>query len=102
MAGDALGSVRHFTGYGWEPGDPFNWIEQRIKTLSFRVTLGKDGLEIAADGELDDFDPETFAAHRVQRNSQLIPSHAYALRATIPWAFLVAREFSFAYRMKSF
>jgi hypothetical protein len=64
MAGDALGSARYLTGYSWEPGDRFTWIHQQIKTLSLRLALRKNGLEIAADGELDDFDPTEFAAHR--------------------------------------
>lgn len=102
LEGDALGSVRYPTGYAEEAGDPLGWIHQPIKTLSLNMTLGKDGLEISADGELDDFEPAEIAFHREKRNSQLKPLRAYSLRATIPWALLVARGFSFAYRARDF
>lgn len=102
MAGEALGSARYLTGYSREPGDRFTWIHQQIRTLSLRLALGKNGLEIAADGELDDFDPAEFAAHREERNSQLKPLRRYTLRARMPWALLIAREFSFADRVKNF
>jgi hypothetical protein len=102
IAGDALGSVRYGTGYDYEPGDPLGWIHQQIRTLSLRLALGKSGLELSADGELDDFDPAEFAAHKEKRNSRLKSLHAYALRATMPWALLAAREFSFANRASNF
>jgi len=102
LAGDVLGSARYQTGYAEEPGDPLGWINQAIKSMSLRVTLGKDGLGISADGELADFDPVEFAKHREKRNSQLKPFHAYAVQATMPWALLVARGFSFAHRARDF
>jgi hypothetical protein len=102
LAGNALGSVRYQTGYAEEFGDPLGWINQTIKTMSLRMALGKDGLWISADGELDDFDPVEFAEHREKRNSQLKPLRAYCVQATMPWALLVAREFSFAYRAREF
>jgi hypothetical protein len=73
-----------------------------MKTMSLLMALGKDGLEISADGELDDFDPLEFASHREKRNSQLKPLHGYSVRATMPWALLVARGFSFARRAQNF
>jgi hypothetical protein len=62
------------------------------------MKLGRDGLEISAEGELDDFEPALIARHREQRNSKLEPIRNYALTATVPWALLVARGFSFAGR----
>jgi hypothetical protein len=102
LAGDAIGSVRYSTGYAEEPGDPLGWIHQTIKTMSLNMTLGKGGLEIMADGELNNFDPLEFAAHRERRNSRLMPRHAYSLRAAMPWALLVTRGFSFARRAINF
>jgi len=102
MTGEGIGSLRYGTGYGYEPSDRFNWIVQQFGTLSLRLALGKDGLEISADGELCDFDPIDFAAHRKERNSQLKPLRTYALKTTVPWALLVARGFSFAYRIRDF
>jgi hypothetical protein len=102
LAGTALGSVRYQTGYAEEPGDLLGWINQAIKTMSLRMAMGKDGLGISADGELDDFEPVEFAKHREKRNSQLKPLRAYSVRATMPWALLVARGFSFAYRAREF
>jgi hypothetical protein len=91
LAGNAIGSVRYETGYGQRTFDPFGWIQQSIKTITLSVALGKDGLAISAEGELDEFDPVELAQHREERNSQLKPLHAYALQATMPWALLAAR-----------
>ncbi len=102
MEGNAIGSIRYRTGYAEEPGDPLGWINQPIKTMSLLIALGRDGLEISADGELSDFDSVEFAAHLEKRNSQLKPLRAYSVRATMPWALLVARGFSFARRARDF
>ena len=102
LRGDGLGRVRYSTGYADEPGDPLGWIHQRIRTLSFEATLGEAGLELAAEGELYDFDAAEIALHRERRNSRLKPVDGFAVSTTMPWALLVARSFSFAYRMKDF
>jgi hypothetical protein len=102
LEGDALGSVRYQTGYPDEPGDPFGWISQPVKTASLRLALGRGGLALSADGELGEFDVDEFARHRKKRNSQLKPLKTYALRATMPWALLAARGFGFADRAKDF
>jgi hypothetical protein len=102
LAGDALGSVRYTTGYEREAGDPLGWIGQKIRTMSLSARLGNDGLQISAEGEFDDFEPAEIARHRKQRNSQLKPIRNYVLEATMPWALLAARGFSFAYRVRQF
>jgi len=102
LEGNAIGSIRYRTPYAEEPFDPLGWIHQTIKTMSLHMALGKDGLEISADGELDGFDPLEFAAHQEKRDSKLKPLSTYSVRATMPWALLVARGFSFARREPNF
>jgi hypothetical protein len=102
VSGDRIGSTRYQTGYAEEPGDPFGWIRQDIRTLSFTARLGREGLALSADGELAAFDPAEIASHRKERNSKLKPLRGYAVEATIPWALLIARGFSFAPRVRKF
>jgi hypothetical protein len=102
LAGDAVGSVRYTTGYPDGPGDPLGWIGQKIRTMSLSAILGNDGLQISAEGELEDFEQAEIARHREQRKSQLKPVRNYVLEATMPWALLAARGFSFAYRVRQF
>jgi hypothetical protein len=70
--------------------------------MLLRVALEKDGLGISADGELGEFDPVEFAQHREECNSQLKPLHAYSLKATVPWALLVARGIRLPKRVWNF
>jgi hypothetical protein len=99
FAGDALGWVRYAIDETERVGP--NSVHRRIRTMSLRMTLGGSGLEISADGELNDFEPAENPRHREHRNVQnlqLSPIRTYALAATVPWALLAARGLRFADR----
>ena len=59
-------------------------------------------LAVASGGEFDEFDPEEIAKHRSERDSKLTPLHDFTLRATVPWALLMAQEFELSRRAKEF
>jgi hypothetical protein len=97
MAGDALGRVY----YAFDETGRLrpNRVFQHIKTMSLRMMLGRDGLEIAVDGELCDYDPAENPQHRHQ---QVTPVRTYACEATMPWALLAARGLELAKRVDDF
>jgi hypothetical protein len=75
-------------------------VRQQIRTMALRMTLEEGGLEISADGELDDLEPAGSPRYREHCNLQFGPIRTYELAATLPWALLVAKGFKFANRAR--
>ncbi|TAL83405.1 MAG: hypothetical protein EPN75_01155 [Beijerinckiaceae bacterium] len=101
LSGSAIGSVRYQLA-NKDFRDPLSRITQPIKTMALCMALESEGLRISAEGELDDFDQAEMAKHREKGDWELKPVRAYSMQATLPWALLIAREFSFADRAKNF
>jgi hypothetical protein len=100
-AGDALGLVAYaIDDSGRVMG---NMVRQRIRTISLHMSLGNSGLEISADGELNDLEPAENPRHREHPNFlKLNPIRTYALETILPWALLAARGLRFADRVRRF
>ena len=100
LAGGPLGQV----GYAIDETERVfpNMVFQKIRTIALRMTLGEGGLQISADGDLEDLEPAQNPRYREHPNLRLGPVRTYSVSATVPWAFLAVRGFSFADRHRSF
>jgi hypothetical protein len=98
LAGDALGCVRYAIDET-ERVRP-NLVRQQIRTMALRMTLEEGGLEILADGELNDLELAASPRYREHRDLRFGPICTYELAATLPWALLVAKGFKFANRAR--
>jgi hypothetical protein len=106
LTGDALGEVGYAIDHHGRVVGPNlvyhmrpDVVRQQIRTISLRMAMEKNGLEISVDGELNDYDPAGNPRHRTR---QVKPIRTYAVTAVVPWALLMANGFRFADRVRDF